>query len=228
VISGSISILIGLLVIPYIRKIKSYLPSLIVACNMVFGATALEIGIVGSIFLKTDKITNQTFDLNFNIAAYFFLLGCSPIIFVAFTYLYNTFKIMYPNKAKYAIITFWFIFICFYVTLLLLFIRIGVYFYKQPFSIKEIVDGWIDGHNFSFPKFMHWSSIYTIVLFAVLWVIVTIALLVSLVLIYKFNKHAQMDQDGKFNYLMLAYHLCWNLLYFSCTISLLNVLVRFT
>jgi hypothetical protein len=44
--TGSISILIGLLVIPKIRQIKSYLPSLIVACNIVFGATAVELGLV--------------------------------------------------------------------------------------------------------------------------------------------------------------------------------------
>jgi hypothetical protein len=72
VIIGSISILIGLLVIPYIRKIKSYLPSLIVACNMLFGVTALEEGLVGSIALKTDKVSNQTIDLNIITAAYFF------------------------------------------------------------------------------------------------------------------------------------------------------------
>jgi hypothetical protein len=135
---------------------------------------------------------------------------------------------MHPSKAAYALFVCWFFLGFFYVTDLLLQIWMGVYFYKNPYTFEKVVVGWIDGKNFSFPKFMHWSFLYLLVFAAVLWVIVTIALLVSLVLIYKFNKHAQMDQDGKFNYLMLAYHLCMNVLQFFNLMSLLNACLRFT
>jgi hypothetical protein len=138
-ISGSISILIGLLVIPYIRSIKAYLPAVIVACNIVFGATALELGLVEWVSLKTDRVTTQTYELNFNIAVYLFFLSCSPNIFISFTYLHNSLKLMHPSKAAYALFVCWFLLGFFYVTDLLLQIWMGVYFYKHPVNFAAVI-----------------------------------------------------------------------------------------
>jgi hypothetical protein len=87
-------------------------------------------------------------------------------------------------------------------------------------SLTKAIKKWGEGETVSAPTFVHAIVIYLLIWAAVGCVLVTIALLVSVYLIYKFNKQAQMDQDGKFNYLMLAYHLCMNVLQFSNLILL--------
>jgi hypothetical protein len=122
----------------------------------------------------------------------------------------------------------WFLLSLFYVTDLGLQIWMGVYFYNNPLNLSKVVNKWVKGETVSLPTFVHASALYLLIWAAVGCVLVTIALLVSLVLIYKFNKQAQVDKDGKFNYLMLAYHLCMNVLQFSNLILFCNFLVALT
>ena len=119
--TGTISLLISLFVIPKIININAYLPAVIVACNVVFALSILEFGVMTSINMyKPDSITLEQYAINFNIVIYLLFLSSGPNVFISFTYLYQSLKMMYPSKASKAMIVCYALLTTWYVTDLLL------------------------------------------------------------------------------------------------------------
>lgn len=72
----------------------------------------------------------------------------------------------------------------------------GIYFHHHPVNFAHIIKLWARGQEFSFPAFSHDSFIYAFIYVSVLFVFTTSCLVLSLVLIYKFIKQAEMDKNG--------------------------------